>query len=105
MQAKDEDSDGSMSDEGSENEVEEPAKFHYRNIAARCPINRVRCMHQQPGIVAHWGENGIVTVVNVSKVLTELAEEENPRLKGKNNMIQVCCSGVLLLCLRRFDVY
>ena len=87
--------DDSMSD-SSDEEPEEPAQLHHRNVAARSPLNRVRCMHQQPGIVATWGENGIVTVLNISKTLTELADEEQPRPKGKNNMLQVrlpcqCC--------------
>jgi hypothetical protein len=46
-------------------------------------------MHQQPGIVATWGENAAVAVLNVSKLLTELAEEEKPRLAGKNSLLQV----------------
>jgi hypothetical protein len=79
-----------MSDSGSEDEAAETAQFHHRDITARSPITRVRCMYQQPGIVATWGSNAIVTVLNVSKVLSELAEEQQPRPKGKNNMLQAC---------------
>lgn len=77
--------------EGPSDDEEQEAKLHYRNVAARSPINRVRCMHQQPGIVATWGDNAIVTVLNVSKLLTELAEEEQPRAKGQNSVLQVRC--------------
>ena len=87
-QRQDSSDDDSMS-EDSDDEQSETGQLHHRNIAARSPINRVRCMHQQPGIVAYWGDNAIVTVVNVSKVLSELAEEEQPRPAVKNNVLQV----------------
>jgi hypothetical protein len=77
------------------------AQLHLRNVAAPSAINRVCCMHQQPGIVATWGENGAVSILNVSKLLTDLAAEEKPREKGKNSLLQVtstCCHAFRAAC-------
>lgn len=90
-----------MSEDSEQDDEEEAARLHYRHIIARSPINRVRCMHQQPGIVATWGENGIVTVLNASAAVSELAEEDRPRSKGSNNALQVG-SCVCTACCKRF---
>lgn len=75
VQAK-EGSDAEMEEEEEESdeEVPETAKFESRSVAHPAAVNRVRCMHQQPGIVAVWGENCVVSVLNLSRTLTELAE-------------------------------
>jgi hypothetical protein len=89
----DDSEDDAMSEASSSADVGD-AQLHLRNVAAPSAINRVCCMHQQPGIVATWGENGAVSILNVSKLLTDLAAEEKPREKGGNSLLQVtstCC--------------
>ena len=92
------DSDGdseTSSDEESDSEGggggggREPARLHHRSVAAGAAINRVACMPQQPGIVATWGADSNVCVHNVSKVLSELADEPQPRPKAKNDLVHV----------------
>lgn len=75
MQMKEGSDDEDMEDESeSDAEVAETAKFESRSVAHGAAVNRVRCMHQQPGIVAVWGDNASVAVLNLSRTLTELAE-------------------------------
>lgn len=78
IQAKDE-SDDEM-DEGEEGEEDAPetARFESRSVAHGAAVNRVRCMHQQPGIVAVWGDNCVVSVLQLSATLTALAEGGGP---------------------------
>lgn len=71
---------------GSANEP--PATFHYRQVAMPCGVNRVRSMPQQPALVAIWGDNGQVRLIDGSKLLSELAVEAEPTAatsKGKGN--------------------
>lgn len=83
-------------DSGSE-AADATARLHHRSLAWPAPINRVRCMPQQPGIVAVMDESAQASVVNVSQHLTSLADEVNPRPPHKNNALQVrcglCCAG------------
>jgi hypothetical protein len=51
-----------------------PAPF--RLIGQSCGINRVRVCPQQPHLVAFWGDNGQVRVLNVQQQLQELAGEQ-----------------------------
>lgn len=98
LQAKEEDVDEMEEDEeeGDEAQAEaETAKFQCRTVAQPSAMNRLRCMPQQPGIVAVWSENGAVSTLNLSKTIAELSEQD-PRgknTKGKNTKpMQVCCA-------------
>ncbi|EFJ52570.1 hypothetical protein VOLCADRAFT_55730, partial [Volvox carteri f. nagariensis] len=83
--ASDDDDDDSSDDgEGSSSEL--PATFHYRRIAMPCGVNRVRAMPQQPALVAVWGDNGQVRLIDGSKLVSDLAAETEPTAataKGK----------------------
>ena len=70
-------------DSEDEDSVGEPARLHTRSITARAAINRIRGMPQQPGVVATWGDNGIVTVLDAKSLLAELVEETQPQAKSK----------------------
>jgi hypothetical protein len=87
----DDDSDSDMEDDDSDADAavtQETAQLHHRSVAHKSAINRVRCMHQQPGIVAVWGDNAVVAILNVSRALSDLAEETTQ--KAKNPPLQVC---------------
>lgn len=87
QQGSDSDDDDSDEDdegeEGMEREREEkpgepPAQFHYRMVAHTGGINRVRSMPQQSPVVAVWGDNAQVKVLDGSKLVSELASETEP---------------------------
>lgn len=87
LQAKEDDPDEMDEEEepGDDDEAApETAKFQCRTVAQPAAVNRLRCMPQQPGIVAVWGENGAVSTLNLSKTITDLSEQQ-PRGKAKNN--------------------
>jgi hypothetical protein len=91
-------------EEGDDEEtLPETAKFHCRTIGQKAAVNRLRCMPQQPGIVAVWGENSVVSMLNLSKTIADLTEQE-PKGKAKNSKpIQVCCADAIvhhMWCLR-----
>lgn len=56
--ANNDDSDDDMSDE----DEEAPPQIHTSRIAHHGGVNRLRCMPQQPTIVASWGDTGLVQV-------------------------------------------
>ncbi|GLC41148.1 hypothetical protein PLESTB_001796300 [Pleodorina starrii] len=65
---------------------EPPATFHYRRVAMPCGVNRIRAMPQQPALVAVWGDNAQVRLIDGSKLVSELAAETEPTAataKGK----------------------
>jgi ribosome assembly protein RRB1 len=41
-------------------------------------INRIRSCPQQPNVVAVWGDNGQVKLLDGAKLIKELAEEVEP---------------------------
>lgn len=51
-------SDDDMSDE----DEEAPPQIHTNKIAHHGGVNRLRCMPQQPTIVASWGDTALVQV-------------------------------------------
>ncbi|KXZ51975.1 hypothetical protein GPECTOR_11g97 [Gonium pectorale] len=57
---------------------EPPATFHFRKVAMTCGVNRVRSMPQQPAVVAVWGDNAQVKLLDGSKLVAELAAESEP---------------------------
>lgn len=57
---------------------EPPATFHYRFVAMNCGVNRIRSMPQQPAVVAVWGDNAQVKVIDGGRLVSELAGEEEP---------------------------
>ncbi|KAG2490584.1 hypothetical protein HYH03_010978 [Edaphochlamys debaryana] len=68
---------------------EPPATFHFRMVSQPCGVNRVRSMPQQPAVVAVWGDNAQVRLVDGSKLLSELAAETEPTAataKGKGGI-------------------
>lgn len=81
-------------DEDEEDDEEEHtaeiAKFDCRTVAQKAVVNRVRCMPQQPGIVAVWGENHEVSTFNLSKTITTLTEQQSQGSTKNNKAIQVC---------------
>ncbi|KAG2437786.1 hypothetical protein HXX76_005406 [Chlamydomonas incerta] len=86
----DEDGDSDMGEEGAPEMKgapgEAPATFHFRMVAMNCGVNRIRSMPQQPGVVAVWGDNAQVKLIDGSKLLAELAAETEPtaaNAKGK----------------------
>lgn len=52
-------------------------------------INRLRSCPQQPGVVAVWGENAQVKILDGNKLLKELAGEEEPSAKAKNRCVML----------------
>jgi hypothetical protein len=78
-----------MSESSDDEDTDDNANLHYRSLAWPAPVNRLRCMHQQPGIVAVIDESSRAAVVNISMHLTSLAEEDQPRPPRKNNVLQV----------------
>ncbi|KAF8065712.1 grwd1 [Scenedesmus sp. PABB004] len=79
----DESSDESESDEGSDamddsdddDAREPPPRMHHRLVSQPCGINRVRACQARPGLVAVWGDNGSVRVLDVAAQLAALAGE------------------------------
>eukprot|EP00879_Flechtneria_rotunda_P014031 GHRR01014658.1.p1 GENE.GHRR01014658.1~~GHRR01014658.1.p1 ORF type:complete len:366 (+),score=106.34 GHRR01014658.1:218-1315(+) len=67
--------DDSMDESDGEDSREPPAQMHHRLVGQSCAINRVRCCHQQPGLVAMWGDNGSVRLLDLSEQLQQLAAE------------------------------
>ena len=53
------DSDDDMSDD---EDKDRPPQIHTNKIAHHGGVNRLRCMPQQPTIVASWGDTGLVQV-------------------------------------------
>lgn len=53
------DSDDDMSDD---EDKDRPPQIHTNKIAHHGSVNRLRCMPQQPTIVASWGDTGLVQV-------------------------------------------
>ena len=51
--------DDEMSDSDDE---EAPPQIHTNRIAHHGGVNRLRCMPQQPAVVASWGDTGLVQV-------------------------------------------
>ena len=47
-----------------------------RLVSQSCGINRVRVCPQQPHLVAFWGDNGQVRVLDIKLLLEELAGEQ-----------------------------
>jgi hypothetical protein len=95
VQAKDEDPDNDDDEEEEDDDdadepTQETARFHSRSIAQKAAVNRLRCMPQQPGIVAVWGDDSVVSILNLSKTVTDLSEHEPRRAVKNNKPIQVC---------------
>jgi len=83
----DSEEDDDMSDE-EEEEVEdyggdEPPKMHYRMVNHMGGVNRVRSCPQQPALVAVWGDNAQVKLIDGSKLIKELADEVEPSTKAR----------------------
>ena len=57
--ARDEDDDD-MSDSDDEGA---PPQIHTSRVAHYGSVNRLRCMPQQPAVVASWGDTGLVQVL------------------------------------------
>ncbi|GIL71749.1 hypothetical protein Vretimale_817 [Volvox reticuliferus] len=71
---------------------EPPATFHYRRVAMPCGVNRVRAMPQQPALVAVWGDNAQVRLIDGSKLVSELASETEPTAataKGRSKPMEL----------------
>ncbi|KAG1679165.1 hypothetical protein FOA52_000521 [Chlamydomonas sp. UWO 241] len=82
----DEDEDMSSSDDESEtddNGGEAPPKMHYRMVNQPCGVNRVRSCPQQPAVVAVWGDNGQVKMLDGDALLKELAADTESMVKAK----------------------
>lgn len=52
-----------------------PPRMHVRQVQHQGAVNRIRAMPQQPGIVAAWGETGVVSIFDLTQHLSELAAE------------------------------
>ena len=52
-----------MSDSEGEDHADSPPVLHYKQLSHMGGINRVRVMPQQSGVVATWGDNGLVQVL------------------------------------------
>jgi hypothetical protein len=95
VQAKEEDPDEIEEEEedcDDEEASQETAMFHSRTVAHKAAVNRLRCMPQQPGIVATWGENSVVSILNLIKTVTLLSEQEAKGNAKSSKPIQVCCA-------------
>lgn len=57
--AKNADDDDDMSDSDDE---DAPPQIHTSRVAHYGGVNRLRCMPQQPAVVASWGDTGLVQV-------------------------------------------
>ena len=57
--ARNDDDDDEMSDSDDE---DAPPQIHTNRIAHHGVVNRLRCMPQQPAVVASWGDTGLVQV-------------------------------------------
>ncbi|GIL45981.1 hypothetical protein Vafri_3086 [Volvox africanus] len=71
---------------------EPPATFHYRRVAMPCGVNRIRAMPQQPALVAVWGDNAQVRLIDGSKLVSELASETEPTAataKGRSKPMEL----------------
>ena len=93
----DDDEDDDMDDDEDEDEEDdnggdEPPKMHYRTINHNGGVNRIRSCPQQPGLVAVWGDTGVVKLLDGTPLLQELAEEKEPstRQKGKAELKPSC---------------
>jgi ribosome assembly protein RRB1 len=51
-------------------------------VQQSCGINRVRSCPQQPGLVALWGDNGSVRLLDVGEQLQQLAAEQEVASKA-----------------------
>ena len=71
------DSDDDMSDD---EDKDRPPQIHTNKIAHHGSVNRLRCMPQQPTIVASWGDTGLVQVTlrNCLDCLLSLHYQELP---------------------------
>jgi hypothetical protein len=53
-----------------------------RLITQTCGINRVRCCPQRSGLVAVWGDNGSVRLLDLAAQLESLAAETEPATRA-----------------------
>jgi len=74
--------DADLSSESSSDEEEDPPVMRVRKVEHKGGINRVRCMPQQPGVVAVWGDTGRVSVFDLSEQLAAVASENFKEPKG-----------------------
>lgn len=73
---KNADQDSDDDDMSESDGEEEPPQMHMRSYAHNGGVNRVRCMPQQPTLVATWAEFGQVQVWDVSKLLDEVKQDK-----------------------------
>ncbi|KAL3143451.1 hypothetical protein ABBQ38_002267 [Trebouxia sp. C0009 RCD-2024] len=73
--ARNEDDDD-MSDSDDE---DAPPQIHTSRIAHYGGVNRLRCMPQQPAVVASWGDTGLVQIFDVSTQLVDLAQHNRQK--------------------------
>ncbi|KAL0022992.1 hypothetical protein WJX79_004044 [Trebouxia sp. C0005] len=73
--ARNEDDD-EMSDSDDE---DAPPQIHTNRIAHHGGVNRLRCMPQQPAVVASWGDTGLVQIFDLSAQLADLAQRNRQK--------------------------
>lgn len=76
------DSDDESSSESSSDDDEDPPQMRTRRVAHSGGINRIRCMPQQPNVVAAWGDSGRVSVFDVADQLKATVAEPYKEQKG-----------------------